>query len=151
MVRGFRRVRRRLLGVGSEPSSVATYRSMDSVCRDALASDALLFTRALCQAAWDASNETLALLGLQRQLPPCAFCSLADVLEAARHNPLAFLHLASPRTLGLVLQRHGPLAQLGALGGTVLEGVRELASVTKMLAACYFLHSSDSNVSRDHK
>ena len=90
-----------------------------SVCREALASDALRFTRASCQAAFDASNTTLTLLCLERQLPRCAFCSLADALEAALHNQLAFLHLANPRTLCLVLHRHGPfgqLAQLGAIG-----------------------------------
>jgi hypothetical protein len=75
------------------------------VCREALASDALRFTRASCQAAFDASNTT--------------FCSLADTLEAARHNPLAFLHLANPRTLCLVLQRHGPFGQLAQLGAIV--------------------------------
>jgi hypothetical protein len=39
------------------------------VCSEALASDALRFTCANCQAAFDASNTTLTLLGLQRQLP----------------------------------------------------------------------------------
>jgi hypothetical protein len=130
LARGFRRVRRRLLSDGGTADARAyTYRSQDSVCRDALASDALLFTRASCQAAFDASNVTLALLGLERQLPACAFCSLADALEAARHNPLAFLHLLTPRTLGLVLQRHGPLGQLARLGGIVHEGVREVAAL----------------------
>ena len=75
-----------------------------SVCREALASDALGFTRASCQAAFDASNTT--------------FCSLADTLEAPPHNPMAFLHLANPRTLCLVLQRHGPFGQLAQLGAT---------------------------------
>jgi len=74
-----------------------------SVCSEALASDALRFTCTSCQAAFDASNTTLTLLGLERQLPRCAFCSLADALEEARHNPLAFLHLANPRTFCLVL------------------------------------------------
>jgi hypothetical protein len=99
------------------------------VCRDALASDAMLFTRASCQAAFDASNTTLTLLGLDRQLPWCAFCSLADALEAARHNPLAFLHLANPRTLCLVLQRHGPFGQLAQLGAIVHEGMRDVAAL----------------------
>jgi len=100
-----------------------------SVCRDALASDAMLFTRASCQAAFDASNTTLTLLGLDRQLPWCAFCSLADALEAARHNPLAFLHLANPRTLCLVLHRHGPFGQLAQLGAIVHEGMRDVAAL----------------------
>ena len=65
------------------------------MCREALASDALRFTLASCQAAFDASNTTLTLLSLELQLPRCAFCSLADTLEAARHNLLAFLHLAN--------------------------------------------------------
>jgi hypothetical protein len=100
-----------------------------SVCREAMASDALRFTRASCQAAFDASNTTLTLLGLERQLPRCAFCSLADALEAALHNPMAFLHLANPRTLCLVLQRHGPFGQLAQLGAIVHEGVRDVAAL----------------------
>ena len=84
-------------------------------------------------AAFDANNTTLTLLGLERQLPRCAFCSLADALEAARHNPLAFLHLANPRTLCLVLQGHGPFGQLAQLDAIVHEGVRD---VTALLAVC---------------
>ena len=53
-----------------------------SVCRKAVASDTLHFTRASCQVAFDASNTTLTLLGLELQLPRCTFCSLADALEA---------------------------------------------------------------------
>ncbi len=87
------------------------------------------FTRAICQPAFDASNTTLTLLGLERQLPQCVFCSLADALEAARHNPLAFLHLANPRTLCLVLQLHGPFGQLAQLGAIVHEGMRDLATL----------------------
>ena len=89
----------------------------------------MLFTRASCQAAFDASNTTLTLLGLDRQLPWCAFCSLADALEAAPHNPLAFLHLANQRTLCLVLQCHGPFGQLAQLGSIVHEGVREVVAL----------------------
>ncbi len=100
---------------------------MDSVCRDTLASNALRFTRASCQAAFDLSNATLALLGLERQLPPCVVCSLTEAMETARYNPLALLHLANPRTLGLVLHRHGPFGQLAQLHGVVHEGVREVA------------------------
>ena len=80
-------------------------------------------------AAFDANNTTLTLLVLERQLPRCAFCSLADALEAARHNPLAFLHLANPRTLCLVLQGHGPFGQLAQLDAIVHEGVRDVAAL----------------------
>ena len=100
-----------------------------SVCREALASDTLRFTRASCQAAFDASNTTLTLLGLELQLPRCVFCSLADALEAALHNPLAFLHLANPRTHCLVLHCHGPFGQLAQLGDIVHEGMREVAAL----------------------
>jgi hypothetical protein len=100
-----------------------------SVCREVLASDALRFTRASCQVAFDASNTTLTLLGLEPQLPRCAFCSLAEALEAERHNPMAFLHLANPRTLCLVLHRHGPFGQLAQLGAIVHEGVRDVAAL----------------------
>ncbi len=91
--------------------------------------DALRFTRASCQAAFDASNTTLTLLGLDRQLPRCSFCSLADALEAARHNPLTFLHLANQRTLCLVLHRHGPFGELAQLGAIVHEGMRDVAAL----------------------
>ena len=87
------------------------------------------FTSASCQAAFDASNTTLTLLGLDRQLPRGAFCSLADTLEAARHNRLEFLHLANPHTLCLVLQRHGPFGQLAQLGAIVRD-VAALLAVT---------------------
>jgi len=97
------------------------------VCRKSLASDALRFTRESCQAAFDASNTTLMLLGLELQLPRCAFCNLAEALEEARHNPMGFLHLANPCTLCLVLQRHGPFGQLAQLGAIVHEGVRDVA------------------------
>jgi hypothetical protein len=96
------------------------------VCSEALASDALRFTRASCQSAFDVSNTTLTLLGLERQLPRCAFCNLADALEASRHNPLEFLHLANPRTVCLVLHRHGPFGQLAQLGAIVHEGMRDV-------------------------
>jgi hypothetical protein len=101
------------------------------VCREALASDVMRFTRASCQSAFNASNTTLTLLGLERQLPRCSFCSLADALEAALHNSLAFLHrrLANPRTLCLVLQHHGPFGQLAQLGVIVHEGVRDVAAL----------------------
>ena len=91
-----------------------------SVCSEVLAS---------CQAAFVASNTTLTMLGLERQLPRCVFCSLAEALEAARHNPLAFLHLANQRMLCLVLQRHWPFGQLAQLGAIVHEGVRDVAAL----------------------
>ena len=84
-------------------------------------------------AAFDANNTTLTLLGLERKLPRCAFCSLADALEAAQHNPLAFLHLANPRTLYLVLHRHGPFGQLAQLGAIVHEGMRDVAALLAAL------------------
>ncbi len=61
------------------------------------------FTRVSCQEAFDASNTTLTLLGLDQQLPRCVFCSLADVLEA-----------------------FGQLVQLGAI---VHEDVRDVAAL----------------------
>jgi hypothetical protein len=69
MARGFSRVRRRLLQTPSPPD---TYQSEDSVCRDALASEALPFTRLSCQKAFDAGNATLVLLGLAKTRTPGA-------------------------------------------------------------------------------
>lgn len=76
IVRGHSRSGRRLLS-----STDATYSSLDSSCRDALVSENLPFTRAVCQANFENSLTTLQLLGLERQLPPCAFCSLTVCLE----------------------------------------------------------------------
>ena len=42
---------------------------------------------------------------------------------------MAFLHLANPRTLCLVLHRHGPFGQLAQLGAIVHEGVRDVAAL----------------------
>jgi hypothetical protein len=38
-------------------------------------------------------------------------------------------HLANPRTLCLVLQRHGPFGQLAQLGAIVHEGMRDVAAL----------------------
>jgi len=115
IARGSSRGRRRLLSMHLHVDSV-TYNSVDSICRDALEVEALVHTRARCQEAFVRSNETLALLGLSRQLPPCALCSLADVTDAARNNPVAFVHLfSSPRLLASVLRRHGPFSDAVAV------------------------------------
>jgi len=127
LARGFRRVRRRLLEHGNI-QRVYTFKSVDSVCRDALLSEALPYTRAACQDAFDESNATLQLLELQGQLPTCTFCSFADALDAARHNPVAMLQLASPRALSIILQRHGVLQRTAQLGAVVHGGLRELAA-----------------------
>ena len=127
MARGSRRVRRRLLSSdGGE--RVFTFKSVDSVCRDALLSDALPYTRAACQDAFDASNATLGLLGLHAQLPPCTFCSFADALNAAQHNPIAVMHLLSPQAMTVILQRHGMLQRIAQLGGVLHAGLREVAA-----------------------
>lgn len=81
MASGFSRLRRRLLSTG------ATYESMDSVCRDALQVEALVHTRARCQQDFDSSKETLALLGLARTLPPCAFCSFSERKRSGACQP----------------------------------------------------------------
>jgi hypothetical protein len=76
IVRGFSRTGRRLLSI-----SEATYTSLDAACRDALVSEALPHTRAACQANFHNSRATLEILGLERQLPACSFCSLTDAIE----------------------------------------------------------------------
>jgi hypothetical protein len=128
MARGFRRVGRRLLGI----DETRTYRSVDSVCRDALQIEGLVHTRARCQEAFDRSNETLVLLGLARQLPPCALCSVADVLDAAHRNPVAFAHvLSSPRLLRSVLGRHGPLRHAADLLAALHRQLAEIAQAAR--------------------
>ena len=94
------------------------------MCREALASDALQFTCANCQAAFDAKQHDA-----DAARPPSAAGGLADTLEAAQHNHLEFLHLANQRTLCLVLQCHGPFGQLTQLGAIVHEGVRDVAEL----------------------
>ena len=125
LARGFRRVRRRLLG---DETRIFTYRSMDSVCRDALLSNTLYYTRISCQEAFENSNQTLALLGLDRQLPPCTLCSFADALQAVRHNPVAVLHILNPHVLRVVLQRHGPFVQATQLATAFHSSMQEFSS-----------------------
>jgi len=115
-----------------------------SVCHEALASKALHFTRASCQAAFDASNTTLTLLVLELQLLRCVFCSLADAMEAARHNPLEFLHLANLRTLCLLLQRHGPAWQRVPQ----VAGERRAALHPRELPGCLRRKQHDTDAAR---
>ena len=109
MATGFRRLRRRLLAADGQ--HVFDYKTVDSTCRDALNSDLFPYTRIRCQQAFDASNATLALLGLDRQLPACTLCSFADFVEATQRNALGVTHLLTPRALAIVLSRHGPVEQ----------------------------------------
>jgi hypothetical protein len=133
LARGFRRVGRRLLGADTPTATTAvTYRSVDSVCRDALQLEGLVHTRARCQEAFERSNETLVLLGLAQQLPPCALCSVADVLDAAHRNPVAFAHvLSNPRLLRSVLGRHGPLRHAAELLAALRRQLADIAQAAR--------------------
>ena len=133
IVRGFGRMRRRLLS-SEEDDPPTTYTSIDPSCRDALVSEALPHTRASCQAMFDSSRATLLVLGLERQLPPCALCSFTDALQATRSNPLAVLRvLSSPTMLATVARRHGPaeraLQLLLSLHGGLAGAVQRIAAV----------------------
>ena len=110
MAHGSRRTRRRLLATDAQ-ARVFDYETVDSTCRDALHSDLFPYTRIRCQEAFDASNATLALLGLHRQLSACTLCSIADLVEATHRNPLGITHLFAPSALAMVLSRHGPVEQ----------------------------------------
>jgi hypothetical protein len=119
IVRGFSRTGRRLLSMQD-----ATYTSLDPTCRDALESQALPNTRAACQANFDNSRATLNLLGLERQLPACSFCSLTDAIEAIRSNPLAVMRmLSSAEMLLTVVRRHGPAERAAHLFMTLHSGL----------------------------
>jgi hypothetical protein len=119
IVRGFSRTGRRLLTSGD-----VTYSSLDPACRDALLSDALPNTRTACQANFDSSRATLELLGLERQLPACSFCSLTDAVEAIRGNPIAVLRmLSSAKMLFTVVRRHGPAERAAHLLWTLHSGL----------------------------
>lgn len=128
-VRGSSRAGRRLLS-----ADVATYTSLDPACRDALLSDALPHTRASCQTLFDMSTQTLQLLRLEKQLPPCALCSVTDAIEATRSNPLAVLRiLSSSRMLITVFTRHGPAERAVHLLQTLQSGV--MRAVESIVAA----------------
>lgn len=119
IVRGYSRTGRRLLAV-----SDTTYSSVDPTCRDALVSEALPNTRAACQANYDHSRATLELLGLERVLPACSFCSLTDAIEATRSNPLAVMRmLSSANMLLTVVRRHGPAERAAHMFLTLHSGL----------------------------
>ena len=106
MATGFRRLRRRLLAADGQ--HVFNYKTVDSTCRDALNSDLFPYTRIRCQEAFDASNATLALLGLDRQLPACTLCSFADFVEATQRNALGVTHLLAPECAAAVAGAQTP-------------------------------------------
>ena len=129
IVRGFGRMRRRLLNAEGP-----TYTSMDPACRDALVSETLPNTRASCQAHFDSSSATLVLLGLDRQLPACALCSFADVIDATRSNPIAVLRVLSSATMLMtVVQRHGPAERASHLLFTLHSGIT--SAIQRILAS----------------
>jgi hypothetical protein len=129
VVRGYRSSGRRLLAEGGRANESIGYTSADPACLDALVSDALPHTRASCQALFDSSSATLALLGLERQLPPCALCSFSDALDATRRNPLAVLRLVSNlEMLAAVLSRHGPVERSLKLLTSLHAGIHTAAA-----------------------
>jgi hypothetical protein len=119
IVRGHSRTGRRLLS-----STDDTYSSLDSSCRDALVSDNLPFTQAACQANFENSLATLQHLGLELQLPPCAFCSLTDIIDTTRRNPISVMRmLVNGNMLLTVLRRHGPTERVSQLLITLHTGL----------------------------
>ena len=117
---------RRLLGLEAPPEGGGVW-SLDPLCRDALQSTQLAETRRACSQALRRSNDTIAVLGLSRALPPCTLCSLTDVARAAAQNPLAVLNLLVHAPA--VLARHGPLAEGAAVLSAIAAGVRKSAKV----------------------
>lgn len=118
-VRGYNRFGRRLLS-----TEKGAYTSLDPACRDALESEALPHTRASCQAQFEMSRATLQMLSLDKQLPACALCSVADAVDATRSNPLAVLRiLSSAHMLLTVARRHGPAERALHLFQTLLAGL----------------------------
>ena len=126
VVRGYRSAGRRLLA--DDRHAPDGYTSVDPACLDALVSNSLPHTRASCQARFDSSSATLALVGLDRQLPPCALCSFDDALDATRRNPLAVLRVvSSPHVLATILRRHGPVDRLLKLLASLHAGIHTAA------------------------
>ena len=121
--------RRRLLEAPAPAEPAPAVWSRDPLCRDALRTPALAETRSACAAALRRSNQTIAALGLERSLPPCALCSLADAVHAAETNPVAALHLLIHAPV--VLARHGPLAQAAAVFAAACEGAQRLAAAVQ--------------------
>jgi hypothetical protein len=87
--------------------------------------------------AFDASNTTLTLLGLELQLPRCTFCSLADALEAqsagvpAPGKPAhALPRAAAPQAVRAAgaagcHRARGRARRRGAAGRTIAGGERD--------------------------
>ena len=124
--------RRHLLGVDSMLSEMAPTDTENLMCRDALTSDVMPAQRKACLAAYAYSGETLRLLDLPWQLPPCTFCSVEDMLHNLFMQPQNLLMLASnvSRMTHIVL-RHSPLR-------VVSDGARRMRrhiSTTMQIAA----------------
>jgi hypothetical protein len=70
------------------------------------------------------SKETLRLLGLEKQLPACALCSVPDAIDATRSNPLAVLRIVtSANKMLTVASRHGPAERAVHLFKTLHYGL----------------------------
>jgi hypothetical protein len=162
IVRGYSRTGRRLLSVSdsattasesaSNSASHTLYSSLDPTCRDALVSNALPNTRAICQANYDSSQKTLTLLGLEQHLPACTFCSFADALDATQNNPIAVIRLlTSSKMVMTILRRHGPseraLTLLSTLQTTLGKTVKRIAEIADSEASLLVnVHKENGNI-----
>ena len=99
--------RRHLLFDQADP---AKYASLDALCQDALLSSTLLHVQEECEARMVYAHETLRLMRMQDTLPPCIFCSTADLSHAIAQDPARVLQvMQQPFAAFVLLQRHTAL------------------------------------------
>ena len=131
-VRGFRTIGRRLLFKDTEPPDTQLLTTHDALCQDALNSPHLPLVAQRCRQLFKLSNETLILTRLDNMLEPCAFCSIADAIEAFKQHPELLLHfLHYPRNAFLVLQRHVFFGDISKLFSSLVQAGTALAKIAK--------------------
>ena len=125
----------------------------NGLCKDALSSTLLPATREGCAASFHFSLQTIALLEMQKVLPPCFFCSIEDVMAEITRNPLLLPVMGMhPARLMHMLSRHTPLYYVsGAMSSlhTVLtilvEDYDHNETTPSMVALLDFVNKSTSS------
>jgi hypothetical protein len=124
---------RRLLGMETIPEPMTAADTHNSLCQDALSSDAMPAHSAACRAAHKHSAETVALLDLPWPLPSCTFCSVEDAVHGLLLQPQNLVMLASNASrVAHVVLRHSPLRVLAQSFGHVR---RQLSTAVQIASA----------------
>jgi hypothetical protein len=104
---------RRLLGAIPTIEPMTAADTHNSLCKDALSSDAMPAHRSACLAAHVFSSETIAQLELPWPLAPCTFCSVEDAVHGLLLQPQNLVMLAGNASrVAHVILRHSPLRLL---------------------------------------